>query len=165
MKNTLVILFTYIFVCVSCGQMQKETINCNEFKKHDYNGFYLSSDTGKDFVLEESEFQKREVIKCNKIPDLSFSLLKSVKQDTERGNSKFLVLEFNEKGKVLLNEITTNNTQKNMGVIIDDKLVMAPLIRDPISEGIVHIVGNFTSEEITMLEKSLNRIVKCTNKN
>ena len=56
-------------------------------------------------------------------------------------------LTFTEAGKVRFARLTEENLGKRMGILIDGKLVMAPMIKAPILEGKAIIEGNFSEEE------------------
>jgi len=56
-------------------------------------------------------------------------------------------LEFDRQGARDFRDITTNNVGKRLAVILDNHVYSAPLIKDPIPDGMCYISGNFTMEE------------------
>lgn len=65
-------------------------------------------------------------------------------------------LEFNEEGKNLFAEITKNNLQKPVAIILDNQIISAPTVQSVISDGRAVISGKFTIQEAKDLSKLLN---------
>ncbi len=65
-------------------------------------------------------------------------------------------LEFNEDGKVLFREITTENTGKVLAILLDGELIQTPVIREPIIDGSAQISGGFTPEQAREVVRQLN---------
>jgi preprotein translocase subunit SecD len=63
---------------------------------------------------------------------------------------------FTPAGAKALKGLTTANAGKRLAIILDGKVLMAPLIRDGITEGKAHITGAFTSKETESIAKLLN---------
>ena len=59
-------------------------------------------------------------------------------------------------GAKALKVLTTANRGKRLAVILDGKVLMAPLIRDGITEGKAQITGAFTMKETERIVKVLN---------
>jgi preprotein translocase subunit SecD len=51
--------------------------------------------------------------------------------------------------------ITERNIRKKMQIVVDDRIVSAPIIMSPIRQGLVHISGDFTSESAAALAKKI----------
>ncbi|WP_409188127.1 SecDF P1 head subdomain-containing protein [Bradyrhizobium sp. RDM4] len=54
---------------------------------------------------------------------------------------------FNGRGTRRLAHVTEENMGKPFAIVLDDKVISAPVIREPITGGSVQISGNFTMEE------------------
>ena len=67
-----------------------------------------------------------------------------------------VILEFNSQGKEIFKDITTRNVNKKIAIYIDNKLISAPVVREPITQGRAQITGNFTVEEAKDLVRNLN---------
>lgn len=65
-------------------------------------------------------------------------------------------LSFNQKGKQLFKIITTRNIQKPLAIFLDNRLLTAPVVQQPITDGNAVITGEFTVEEAKALINSLN---------
>ena len=98
--------------------------------------------------LEEKFYLQDEVLLSNE--DIQFAF------PVKRQEHSVIELTFTEAGKEKFAQITKENVGKKMGVLIDDKLIMAPIIRAPILEGKAIIDGNFSEEEA---EKIANAIM------
>ena len=54
-------------------------------------------------------------------------------------------------------EITAQNIEKRLGMLVDGRLVCAPVVRDTITGGKAVIDGNFTEEEARRIAEGLSR--------
>ena len=54
---------------------------------------------------------------------------------------------FNGRGTRRLAHVTEENVGRSFAIVLDDKVIAAPVIREPITGGSVQISGNFTLEE------------------
>ncbi len=54
---------------------------------------------------------------------------------------------FNGRGTRRFAHVTEENIGKPFAIVLDDKVISAPVIREPITGGSVQISGNFTMEE------------------
>lgn len=65
-------------------------------------------------------------------------------------------VDFNEEGKKLFGDITSNNVGRLMGIFLDGRLISAPVIQDKITDGTAIISGNFTPEAAREMVRNLN---------
>ena len=65
-------------------------------------------------------------------------------------------LAFNEEGRQLFADVTTNNVGEALGIFLDQGLLMAPVINVPILDGQAVITGGFTLEEAKQISIQLN---------
>lgn len=72
------------------------------------------------------------------------------------GTEPVIVLNFNEEGAALFEEITTENVGETLAIFLDGVPVSEPVIREPISGGIATITGVFTPEEARETVRDLN---------
>ena len=73
---------------------------------------------------------------------------------TGSGNAEVL-LEFDKEGARLFAEATAANVGKPLLIVIDDKVISAPNVNEPISDGNAVISGSFTAEEAQNLAVQL----------
>lgn len=65
-------------------------------------------------------------------------------------------ISFNKDGSNLFKEITAKNVQKPLAIFLDEQLLTAPTVQQPIADGNAVITGEFTVEEAKALINSLN---------
>lgn len=65
----------------------------------------------------------------------------------QRYNEPNISISFNSTGAKLFEQITTNNVNKRLAIILDDNVYSAPNIREPISGGSAQISGSYTMQE------------------
>lgn len=63
------------------------------------------------------------------------------------GKGASVDLEFNDAGAKLFAEATAANVGKPLAIVIDNKVISAPTVDEPIPNGKAQISGNFTAEE------------------
>ena len=88
---------------------------------------------------------------------LTGKYLKKADLGFDQTTSKPLVLlEFNEEGAKIFEELTEKNIGKILAIYIDNALISAPTVQDKISGGKAQITGNFTMEEARTLARNLS---------
>lgn len=65
-------------------------------------------------------------------------------------------LEFDEAGAQMFSDITGRNVGKTVAIFLDDQLVSAPRVNEPIPSGKAVIQGTFTAQEAKQLSVALN---------
>ncbi|GEM_PF-2518977 len=66
-------------------------------------------------------------------------------------------LTLTEGGRRTFAEVTTDHVKERMGILVDGRLVSAPVINAPILGGRAIIAGNFTEQEAERIAETLNR--------
>lgn len=67
-----------------------------------------------------------------------------------------VLLTFNEQGKDLFSEITTENVGKPVAIFLDGVLISSPIVQEAIKDGQAQISGNFNISDAKELVKNLN---------
>lgn len=75
--------------------------------------------------------------------------------DTENPGKYEVNLTFNSDGRKMFADITRANVGKRIAIILDDKLVSAPVVREPILGGTAQITGDFKQREAADLSTVL----------
>ncbi len=65
-------------------------------------------------------------------------------------------LQFDQEGAKIFEELTARNVGKPLAIYIDQILVSAPVVQEPISGGKAQITGQFTVEQAQELARNLN---------
>jgi RNA polymerase sigma factor (sigma-70 family) len=68
-------------------------------------------------------------------------------------------VEFSEVGKELFAQVTKENLNKRLAIVLDGHLYSAPVIREEISGGKAQITGSFTEEEAKQLAAKINETI------
>src|SRR3989344_375399 len=71
-------------------------------------------------------------------------------------NEPTVILQFNDEGAKLFEEITARNIGKPLAIYLDYQLLSAPIVQDKISGGSAQITGRFTVQEAQMIARNLN---------
>ncbi len=75
--------------------------------------------------------------------------------DSQSGKPE-VALSFNSNGAKQFADITTRNVGKPVGIFIDNMLISAPVVQQPITDGNAVITGNFTTDEAKQLAVAIN---------
>lgn len=67
-----------------------------------------------------------------------------------------VLLQFNNEGAKIFEELTSKNVDKHLAIYIDEILISAPVVREKISGGKAQITGDFNVEEARELARNLN---------
>ncbi|MCD4760595.1 protein translocase subunit SecD [bacterium] len=102
----------------------------------------LDADLG-NLVWDDSGLTGRDVKKAQ----LNFN------QTTQ---NPLVVLEFNDLGKDLFAQMTTDHIGEPIAIFLDGILISSPVVQEPIKDGRAQISGNFTLAEAKELVKNLN---------
>ncbi len=71
-------------------------------------------------------------------------------------NQPIVLLEFNDEGKEIFSQLTTDNVGMPIGIFLDGEMRSQPIVQEPITDGSARISGDFTVEEAKQLVKDLN---------
>jgi preprotein translocase subunit SecD len=71
-------------------------------------------------------------------------------------NRPMILFEFNDEGARMFGEITSRLVGKPLGIFLDNQLLTAPEVREPITQGKGQITGRFTLQEARNLVIQLN---------
>jgi preprotein translocase subunit SecD len=71
-------------------------------------------------------------------------------------NKVVVRLQFNDEGKKLFSEITSANVGKPIAIFLDNQLISAPNVNEPITDGTAIISGNFSTDVAKELVSRLN---------
>ena len=114
--------------------------------------FRLVTDTNNDFGSEKmiSEVGE-EVIVNKKIIMSGENLVDAQPRVDNQTNRPMVSFTLDRYGAQKFGKVTTNNIGKKLAIVLDDKIISAPVIREAITGGSGTISGNFSFQEVTDL--------------
>lgn len=74
----------------------------------------------------------------------------------QTSQAPIVLLSFNDQGKELFGQLTTENVGQPIGIFLDNELISSPIVNEAITDGQAQITGNFTVLEAKELVKNLN---------
>jgi preprotein translocase subunit SecD len=84
------------------------------------------------------------------------TILKNAYVGREPTTGEFIVsFELTDEGSDIFAEYTTNHVGERLGIVLDKRLIAAPMISTPITEGTGYIEGEFTAEAANNLAVTL----------
>jgi preprotein translocase subunit SecD len=89
-------------------------------------------------------------------PDLTGDHIVFAKEDFDKYGNVVVRFKFDSSGAKDFAELTTNNSGKRLGIIIDNVMYSSPMIEEPVRGGEGIIRGRFTGEEARALAIVLN---------
>ena len=82
--------------------------------------------------------------------------LKNVRVETNQQTNEFVIaFELSDEGTEIFRNYTTNNVNEILAIVLDGKIISAPSINEPITDGSGVISGNFTYESANTLAVQL----------
>lgn len=76
--------------------------------------------------------------------------------DVSVNESNELTITFNESGASVWQNLSKNNINKHIAIVIDKKVCFAPVLKNEIKGGKCSISGNFTYKELTQLKSLIS---------
>lgn len=112
------------------------------------------------YQIKTNEFGEKEdipfLVKAK--PALTGSMLKSAYPSVASSSIGMpeVGLEFTREGTKRFAKVTSDNVGKRLAILLDDKVISAPVIRSAIKGGRAVIQGQFTSDEVQRLSRQLS---------
>jgi protein-export membrane protein SecD/preprotein translocase SecF subunit len=104
------------------------------------------------FVRSDGSIKPSRSYPVEKTPLLSGDNIRFVHVESDRSKSVFWInVEFDKEGRELFREVTSTHLGRQLGIVLDGRLVSAPYIKEEIGEGAVDIAGNFDRNEAEQL--------------
>lgn len=112
--------------------------------------FHLMDDNSSGSILVKSDEENEGYISIGKKVVLTGDLLTNAIASFNETNAG-VSISFNNLGAKIFADLTRANTGKRMAIVLDEKLLCAPVIQEPILSGNSFISGNFTIESANEL--------------
>ncbi len=106
------------------------------------------NDFGSDKMISENG---EEVIVNKKIIMSGENLVDAQPRVDNQSNRPMVSFTLDRYGAQKFGKVTTNNVGKRLAIVLDDKIISAPVIREAITGGSGTISGNFSFQEVTDL--------------
>jgi SecD/SecF fusion protein len=91
-----------------------------------------------------------------RIPEMTGSTVKNAIATVDQFGGYQVHLNFNSEGAKRFADLTTANTGRLLGIVLDGKLYNAPRINEPITGGSAQITGHYSAREAELLASVLN---------
>jgi len=110
------------------------------------------------FQLEEGQIEEEKAIEDIWLyTGLTGKYLKSAIVDFDpQTNEPVVSLEFNKEGAELFGNLTSKNVGQPLAIFLDNQLISAPTVREPITSGRAQISGKFDLKEAKELASRLS---------
>ncbi len=114
--------------------------------------FRLVTDADSDFGSEKMISETGEELIVNKKIIMSGeNLVDAQPRVDNQSNSPMVSFTLDRYGAQKFGKVTTNNVGKKLAIVLDNKIISAPVIREAITGGSGTISGNFSFQEVTDL--------------
>lgn len=109
---------------------------------------------------------KDEVLWVNKKVELNIHDLKNAKaQFPKPPFLPMVALVFTENGAKKLSEFSSRNRKQRVAIILDGRLLIAPVIFEPLTEGRAAFSGDYKPAEIQSIADRINEVISKTRTN
>lgn len=153
MKKIFIILavVTACLQIIGCGRKESNLISFHlAYKEPSPNRFEIITENTKEKLFLE------------KIPQLTIDDIASAEYlfwKHSRGINESLSIKFTESSKKKLFKVTSENIKQRLGIVIEKKLITAPIIFEPIEKGEISITGKFKEGELKSIAERINQLV------
>lgn len=106
----------------------------------------FATDRVKNLLIARGRFEFREPGTQSVI--LEGKNIESMKSVLDQLDRPYATIQFKKEAVSLWTEATRKNLNKSIAVVLDDKIIYDPIVREVISNGSCIITGNFTAEEL-----------------
>ena len=106
------------------------------------------NDFGSDKMISENG---EELIVSKKIIMSGENLIDAQPRVDNQSNQPIVSFSLDRYGAQKFGKVTTNNVGKRLAIVLDEKIISAPVIREAITGGSGTISGNFSFQEVTDL--------------
>lgn len=106
-------------------------------------------------ILSEKETQDK-IINASPLIINENNLTHETKVNQSNPANPGLMLQTTPDGRQKLAEFTTNHTNEYLAVLLDDDILTAPLVREPVLDGNIQIMGDLNPEDCMRLAALLN---------
>ena len=114
--------------------------------------FRLVTDEENDFGSEKMTSENGEEVVVNKKIIMSGeNLVDAQPRVDNQSNTPMVSFTLDRYGAQKFGKVTTNNVGKRLAIVLDNKIISAPVIREAITGGGGTISGNFSFQEVTDL--------------
>tara|TARA_A100001015_G_scaffold158739_1_gene176355 strand:+ start:242 stop:1792 length:1551 start_codon:yes stop_codon:yes gene_type:complete len=114
--------------------------------------FRLVSDDTNEFGTEKLKSENDEILNISKRIIISGeNLIEAQPRLDNQSNEPSVSFTLDRFGAQKFARVTTNNVGKRLAIVLDNKVISAPSIREPITGGNGNITGNFSFQEATDL--------------
>ena len=108
--------------------------------------------------MEYKAGKNSETLHVEKKALLDGSAVESAKVSSDPVSGQPIVeVKFNEEGTKKFSDISAENIKKRIAIVVDGKVVTAPIVQTRIPGGRVHITGDLTKEQAEELVRMINR--------
>jgi len=116
----------------------------------------LAGNVPEGYELKKGKREGGEAILLVKDVAMGGEAIKDARVDFDRtGMQPKISLTFNDKGSKDFGDLTTAHVNERLAIVLDDEVLSAPNIREPILTGNAEITGQFKFEEANLLALSL----------
>ena len=98
--------------------------------------------TARVFTIAGEAFSEAEIIDARAQPDIS--------------GKATIMITFDDNGRIKLARLSGANKAKPMPFVLDGQTLMAPVVIDPIIDGVAQITGMFTITEAEVIAKKIS---------
>ena len=121
------------------GKTAKLNFRLVTAEDNDFGSEKMISETGEDIVVSKKIIMSGE------------NLIDAQPRVDSQSSSPMVAFNLDRYGAQKFGKVTTNNVGKRLAIVLDEKIISAPVIREAITGGSGTISGNFSFQEVTDL--------------
>ncbi|SFW45195.1 SecDF P1 head subdomain-containing protein [Cellulophaga fucicola] len=148
------LLLLFVLVGYTSCYAQDNEITTTE-KRDRINGIY---EVVNYIEKKQSYTEFTKTLQLKKEPAILLTNLKKLKVGLSSINHRYVIhMVFNKANTIAFKELTYKNIKKPLAIVVDGKIIIAPIVNSPIEQGKLEITGNFSLEEANTIVDNIKK--------
>ncbi|WP_131450813.1 SecDF P1 head subdomain-containing protein [Chryseobacterium sp. FH1] len=136
-------------------QKESQKISQPNLESKDFTPVKTNLQDGFYEVLNDEKVDVSKM-KLSKKPSILLKNISDTKENLDDLNNLIINLEFDEEGSALFHLLSYRNIGKPIAIVVNKKIISAPVVMEPIKDGKLRISGKFSAQEVKEITDKLN---------
>lgn len=148
----------FFWIGEKLSKLETEFSNNELSSKFDSNDFVSVKTNLEDGFYEvlNDETKDATKMKLSKKPSIVLKNVSNAKENLDGLKRLIINLELDEEGSALFHLLSYKNIGKPIAIVVNKKIISAPVVMDAITNGKIQISGKFSAEEVNEITNKLN---------
>lgn len=148
----------FFWIGEKLNKLETKISNNELSSKFDSNDFVPVKTNLEDGFYEVLNEETKDAIKMklSKKPSIVLKNVSNAKENLDEFNRLIINIELDEEGAALFHLLSFKNIGKPIAIVVNKKIISAPVVMDAIPNGKIQISGKFSAQEVKEITDKLN---------